>query len=610
MSYREFHYRWEYDLKSEPEDLWARVADTNRFNRDAGLPQVEIADKKNRRLRFRKFGIPVEWEEQPFEWVKPFRFGVVRKYSKGPIAGLRVRAELQPKPGGGTHLIYDVWVKPKNVLGRTTIPFQFGVLAARKFAGVFQKYDQTSVQKLPLYHKTNALFTESGRERMETVREKLIEQKAHPEAVDKLIQLLTEGDDMTLASIRPYTVADYYQLSRRKMLETFLLATRNGILDLQWDIICPHCRGAAVRAGSMREINTSSFCESCDFDFTADFERLVELTFTPNEAVRRVERRTFCVGGPQVTAHIVMQQLLKPAEERTLTLPLEKGRYQMRASGLSGTRIFEAGENGQTSVSIEAGENGGWRDKEIKIASEVELKLINNTSREQYFVFERTAWNDQAVTAAEITALQAFRDLFSNEALRAGELISVGKLSILFTDLRGSTKLYREIGDAPAFASVMRHFDVLRECIAEEDGAIIKTIGDAVMAVFRRPASAIRAMFKAQEILSNPPGDALPLFLKAGIHTGVAIAVTLNERLDYFGGTINMAARLESLSSGEDIVISSSVYRDPEVSAMLEDKNKEFTAKAFEINLKGFDEENFQLWRVQKQTKLPGITGL
>lgn len=89
MPYRESHYRWEYDLKSEPQDLWSLVADTNRFNRDAGLPQVESVDKKSRRLRFSKYGIPVEWEEQPFEWAKPFRLGVARKYSKGPLAGTR-----------------------------------------------------------------------------------------------------------------------------------------------------------------------------------------------------------------------------------------------------------------------------------------------------------------------------------------------------------------------------------------------------------------------------------------------------------------------------------------------------------------------------------------
>src|SRR5438046_126712 len=134
---REFHYRWEFDLESSPEQLWPLVADTNRFNRDTGVPAIENLSNRGaglrnarRRLRLSAFGIPVEWEEQPFEWVRPARFGVVRRYLKGPIEELRVRAELLPQPkqheaageradeqSTGTKLIYQVWAKPKNILG-------------------------------------------------------------------------------------------------------------------------------------------------------------------------------------------------------------------------------------------------------------------------------------------------------------------------------------------------------------------------------------------------------------------------------------------------------------------------------------------------------------
>src|SRR6185295_5345860 len=98
---REFHYRWEFDLQSTPEQLWPLVADTNRFNRDTGVPAVtavaEATKNTRRRLRLSSFGIPIEWEEQPFEWIRPVRFGVVRNYTKGPIAELRVLAELTSK---------------------------------------------------------------------------------------------------------------------------------------------------------------------------------------------------------------------------------------------------------------------------------------------------------------------------------------------------------------------------------------------------------------------------------------------------------------------------------------------------------------------------------
>ncbi|HEV2763942.1 MAG TPA: adenylate/guanylate cyclase domain-containing protein, partial [Pyrinomonadaceae bacterium] len=176
------------------------------------------------------------------------------------------------------------------------------------------------------------------------------------------------------------------------------------------------------------------------------------------------------------------------------------------------------------------------------------------------------------------------------------------------TDLRGSTRLYREIGDAVAFGAVMNHFDVLRECIGEEGGSIVKTLGDAVMAVFRQPSAALRATLRAQRILASPPEGMRPLKLKAGVHTGPCIAVTLNERLDYFGSNINIAARLEPLSDGEDIVISSAVRDDPQVAALLADPSARLSARPVETALKGFDAERFELWRVtsEKQDDVQG----
>jgi class 3 adenylate cyclase len=226
------------------------------------------------------------------------------------------------------------------------------------------------------------------------------------------------------------------------------------------------------------------------------------------------------------------------------------------------------------------------------------LKMENATGAEQLLILERLAWSDTAATAAEVTALQIFRDLFSSEALRPGEQISVGTLTVLFTDLRNSTQLYREIGDATAFGRVMNHFDVLKKVIADEDGALVKTIGDAVMAVFRQPASALKAMLSAQEILAAPANGVAPLTLKAGVHSGPCIAVTLNDRLDYFGSTVNMAARLESLSTGDDVIISRALYDDAEVREFIATENLQATA--FEMLLKGFQEERFELWRISK----------
>src|SRR6266542_5041255 len=151
MAYREFHYQWVYDLKSPPEKLWPFVADTNRFNRDTNVPSVEVEPSRHRlrnarrRVRLSIFGMPVEWEEQPFEWVRPFRFGVKRTYSKGPVAEMKALAELTPRADGGTRFTYDVVIRPKALLGLIAIPVQVGLVGSRKFRRAFKKYDELAL---------------------------------------------------------------------------------------------------------------------------------------------------------------------------------------------------------------------------------------------------------------------------------------------------------------------------------------------------------------------------------------------------------------------------------------------------------------------------------
>jgi class 3 adenylate cyclase len=617
MSFREFHYRWEFDLESSPEQLWPLVADTNRFNRDTGLPAVEAVKSENqppknprRRLRLSVFGIPVEWEEQPFEWTRPSRFGVVRRYSRGPMAELRVLAQLTPGPkpeddelrdapqDRGTKLVYELWARPRNVLGLIVIPIQLGMLSARNFARTFSSYDQLAKQGRPVANISASVeFVPGGRARLLAISEKLANQGTDGELVALLVDYLENADEFSLSRIRPYELARQWEQPRRRVLEACLCATRAGLLDLQWNLICPMCRGGAAM-DSLKEIAATVHCAGCDIDFTVNFEQSVELTFRPNPSIRATDVENFCIGGPQVTPHIVAQQLLAAHDSRPLDLSLEPGRYRLRTMKIAGWQQLRATDRGDGVATI-AASNTGWANEELPVATELHLKLENATEEEQLFVIERTAWNDDAATAAEVTALQMFRDLFAAEALRPGEQISVGTLTVLFTDLKDSTRMYREIGDATAFGRVMNHFDVLKQAINGEDGALVKTIGDAVMAVFRSPAAALRAMLDVQKRLAYP-ADGMALNLKAGMHTGPCIAVTLNERLDYFGSTVNLAARLEGQSTGDDVVISREIYSDPEVQDLLNDPASGFSVMRFEMPLKGFD-ERFELWRVQQR---------
>lgn len=608
-----YHFRWQWQLRSSPEALWPLVTDTDRFNRDTHLPtlkqlppEAERTAPTARRLQFHRLGVRVEWEEEPFEWVFAQRFGVVRRYLSGPVAEMRVLAELTPRPDGGTQLSYQVWATPKNLLGHIAIPAQIGVLSYLDFDRAFRQYDAAAAKLTPIKKSVSRLdlppltveFTPGGRRRLAALEKELRDAGADSDLVTRLVALIREGDDLTISRLRPYALADHWGAPRRAVLELCLWATRLGLLSFQWDVLCPLCRGAKQSVNTLGEISSTVHCESCHIDFTANFDRQVEVTFRPNASIRAGSVGDFCVGGPQVTPHIIAQQILHSDERRELALTLEPGRYRLRTRDLPGGQFLLVAPDGTHEVVLIAKESG-WPDDELRVNTFAALNLHNATASTQLLMLERMAWSDQAATAAEVTAMQVFRDLFANEALRPGDQISVGSLTLLFTDLRDSTRLYRESGDAVAFGRVMGHFDILRDAIAAEDGALVKTIGDAVMAVFRRPVSALRAVLRAQAALAAlPQADELPLRLKAGIHSGPCVAVTLNDRLDYFGTTVNLASRLEGISAQrEGVVLSATVRHDPEVVEWL--NTGQYRADPFTATLKGFADEQFELYTVQ-----------
>lgn len=600
-----FYYRWEWQLKSEADAFWPFFSDTNRLNRDTGIFPVEELPLRTgedgngrRRLKFR-LPLPIIWEEDPFEWVAPTTYGVLRHYENGPLRTMRVLATMTPRPEGGTTLLYETWVEPRNFIGRLAAPIALGLIAPRRFSKAIKRYDEVAVIAAPPALLQRPYRLVPGAEgRMTTMADQLMAQGAKESLVARLLQEIKQADDLVLSHLRPYALADQWGVPRRNVLELSLMATRVGLLDFQWEVLCPLCRGASDRVHNhLSEMATNVHCPTCNIDFKADTDHSIELTFAPNPSIRPVERMEFCVAGPQQTPHVAVQLLLPPGAKRTVIPRLRFGRYRARTALLSGSQQFLVAEQGASQIVIGLNEQG-WVPQVESLTKSVTIELRNETDEEQLFIFEELAWSDQAITAAEVISLQRFRDLFSQETLQPGEQFSVGSLTVLFTDLRDSTRLYREIGDAPAFGLVRNHFDVLREAIAAEEGAIVKTIGDAVMAVFRRPVSAMRAMTRSQQILANPANGERPLQLKAAIHAGHSIVVTLNERLDYFGTNINIAARLEKFSQGDDMIISDFVYCDPEVQEYINDATSPMAATSFETQLKGFDDECFNLWRI------------
>jgi class 3 adenylate cyclase len=178
------------------------------------------------------------------------------------------------------------------------------------------------------------------------------------------------------------------------------------------------------------------------------------------------------------------------------------------------------------------------------------------------------------LTAKRLLSHQTFRDLYRTDTLDVDQRLRITSLTFLFTDLRGSTELYERVGDLAAFDLVKSHFQVLSDIVATESGAVVKTIGDAVMATFPTPDRAIAAALKmrdAMQDLNNRHGTE-DLLLKIGLHEGPCIAVMLNERQDYFGQTVNIASRVQHLAGSQEILTTAPVVENALASAVLESR--------------------------------------
>jgi class 3 adenylate cyclase len=170
------------------------------------------------------------------------------------------------------------------------------------------------------------------------------------------------------------------------------------------------------------------------------------------------------------------------------------------------------------------------------------------------------------LTAKRLLTNQTFRDLYRTETLDVEQRLKIMSLTFLFTDLKGSTDLYDRVGDLVAYELVRSHFQILNEIVASESGAVVKTIGDAVMATFPVPHHAVSAALRMRDSMRqlNVRRGAEELILKIGIHEGPCLAVNLNDRQDYFGQTVNIASRVQALATGDSIFATQAVVQDPE----------------------------------------------
>src|SRR6476620_6202893 len=434
----------------------------------------------------------------------------------------------------------------------------------------------------------------------------VLRQTADPAVADAIVSLIEKGEDHQLNRINGMDFSVQTGLDEEKVISGFLHASRLGLFDLTWNVLCPGCGGVLDAHSTLKSLRHDDYhCGLCACGYEASVDEQVEVAFTVSPRIRRIAahdpttlplweyfKQVFWSSGvdlnrdsfESLSSEVVIDALeLPPGEKAVLSLQLPpqfvivfepvthsaqfidvqgeptRERQQLsliynKAHAPVGTTVMRPGP-----LRLSLDNQAGMRVlPTVFIAAEALHQLIGK--RKPF------------LTAKRMLSNQTFRDVFKADNLNIDQRLKITSLTFLFTDLKGSTALYERVGDLAAFDLVRAHFHALLEIISSEKGAVVKTIGDAVMATFIRPEHAIVAglrMRAAMDALNVKRGTE-DLVVKIGIHEGPCLAVMLNERQDYFGQTVNIAARVQSLSTSQEIHITGPVIDSPAVATILE----------------------------------------
>ena len=452
----------------------------------------------------------------------------------------------------------------------------------------------------------------------------LLRQSADSGVVDVLERHVAEAPDRKLARINPISFAAEYSLDQERVIAALLHSAKIGIFDMSWNVLCPGCGGVLDSNTTLKTVSSEAYaCTLCATDYEPTLDQMVEVTFTVSPRVRQIGAHSPDTLTPMeyyrqlyfsteialpedfetLWETITLESLDLPAGEKaiiSLQLPEKfiivfdpvthtaqffdvKGEPTKERQAF--TLIFESGHAQHATLEMRP---GPFR---LSVENRTERKLLPTVFIADHDLHHMMQQRQPFLTAKRLLSNQTFRDVFRTDTLDIDQRLKITSLTFLFTDLRGSTALYERAEDLLAFDLVRAHFRVLHEIVAAEAGAVVKTIGDAVMATFSTPDRAVAAALRMRDAMRklNEERGGEDLLLKIGIHEGPCIAVTLNERQDYFGQTVNIASRVQGLATSREIFATGGVVGDARASGVLEARG--LVPKSHNATLRGIANE-------------------
>jgi class 3 adenylate cyclase len=555
------------------------VSNTLRLNRAVGTSRLAVIPRDSTGLdryevRGRLGGIKVAYIEQPFTWSDGEFFAFERVFMSGPARTLSTRYDFADAPGGGCEVTVRVELVPRLAVLRPIVWFATG----RTLADV-TRFVASVDDALPL-----AVMSPVHPAALEAARTRLGADSTS-ELASRLVEHLGKADDLEILPIRPFALAREWSVDRIALLRLCLEAVPAGLLELRWGLICPNCRTTSQVLPSLRDLGGRAHCHACDLRYDTDLDRAVEAQFFPHPLVRSVAEEPYCIGGPALTPHVVAQVPLEAGAHGTLSAPADEGRVKLFVrGGATATVDVVAGAPEAVDVTILQDQVAPGA---LTVGPRGVLRVANNSGEGRHAQLQRTGWLSDAATAHQVATLPEFRRLFGAEALKPGLALKVANVAILFSDICGSTALYSRVGDAPAFGLVVDCIDYGTRIVEKHGGALVKTIGDALMAAFvdgkEAAAAGAEMIVRWPEFASGRP-LAESVELKVGAFAGPCTIVEANQVLDYFGQTVNSAARIQHLAGARELVLSA------DLAALLGPDSSVEAVESFAAKVKGIDE--------------------
>ncbi len=453
---------------------------------------------------------------------------------------------------------------------------------------------------------------------------KVLRQSADADSVAAIERAVRDAPDRELCRINTLTFAADNGLDEQRSLAAFLHAARLGLFELSWNVLYPGCGGVLDVGSTLKTIDHEEYaCGLCATGYKATLDEMVEVTFTVSPRVRRIAghdpdslpeveyyRQIFWSSGVDLP-----RSLDKSLADFTIdSIELPPGGRAVLSVQLPGDFViaFDPVTHSTQFIDVK-GEPTSERQTLSLVFNDVKaptgtvemrpgplrLALENRTDRRVLpglwvageKLHDLLGKRKPFVTAKRLLTNQTFRDIYRTDTLDIDQKLKITSLTFLFTDLKGSTALYERVGDLVAYDLVRQHFRVLYDIVAAETGAVVKTIGDAVMATFVTPDRALAAALRMREAMTriNAERHNEDLLLKIGIHEGPCLAVTLNNSQDYFGKTVNMAARVQGLASSRAIFVTKPVLDDPKAAKIL--KNLSLRPSEQRAALRGIADE-------------------